>query len=75
MQRRPVNSSNLAAVGWEAADENSPDIGEMEVEFRNGFVYRYEGVPRSEYENLLGASSPGRYLNQNIIGVYDERRV
>jgi len=74
MQRRPVNSSNLAAVGWEEGEEGT-DIGTMEVEFRNGRVYAYDGVPRTEYENLLGASSPGRYLNQNVIGMYDERRL
>lgn len=56
MQRRPVNSSNLAAVGWEEGEQGS-EVGQMQVEFRNGAVYAYEDVPRSEYENLLGASS------------------
>lgn len=74
MQRRPVNSSNLAAVGWEEGEQGS-EVGQMQVEFRNGAVYAYEDVPRSEYENLLGASSPGRYFNQNVLGIYDERRI
>lgn len=67
MQRRPVRSSNVSSVGWE------DDV--LEVEFHSGHVYRYEGVPQSEYEALVGAASVSQYLNQHIIGQYDERAV
>lgn len=76
MQRRPVSSSNVASIGWEPDDsQEGESVGTLEVEFRSGHVYQYEQVPEAEYENLLGASSVGRYLNQNIVGTYDERRI
>jgi hypothetical protein len=74
MIRRPVSSSNIASVGWEPDQEGSV-TGTLEVEFRSGHVYEYEGVPESEYENLLGASSVGRYMAKNITGHFDERLV
>ena len=76
MIRRPVSSSNVVSVGWEAdPDENGqPSLtGTLEVEFKNGRVYGYLEVPEQVYENLIGASSVGRFLQQNVIGSYDER--
>ena len=72
MLRRPVTSSNVASVGWEPGEEGE-DVGVLEVEFKSGHVYRYEGVPEREFEALVGAGSVGRYLNAHIIGHYDER--
>lgn len=60
MNRIPVSSSNVASVGY---DLNTMTL---EVEFTNGSVYQYFDVPETEYRNLLGASSVGTYLNQNI---------
>lgn len=54
MQRRPVTSSNVAALGWE---EDT-----LEVEFVSGHVYQYHDVPESEYQALLGADSIGKHL-------------
>lgn len=64
MNRIPVSSSNVAAVGY--------DINTMtlEVEFNSGSVYQYFDVPEAEYLNLIGAESVGKYLNQNIKGNY-----
>jgi hypothetical protein len=73
MNRMPVQSSNVASVGFEAGEE--PDSGTLEVEFRSGHIYRYEGVPQSEYQALAGASSVGKYMNSNIVGRYQESRV
>lgn len=73
MNRQPVKSSNVTSVGWEPSDED-PTIGTLEVEFNNGKVYQYLEVPELAFETLMGASSVGRYLNQNIIGSYAERR-
>jgi hypothetical protein len=55
MQRRPVESSNISSLGWE--DET------LEVEFISGHLYEYHGVPESEYQALLGASSIGKQLH------------
>ena len=64
MNRTPVTSSNVAAVGYD------PNTMTLEVEFRNGAVYQYFDVPETVYHDLVSASSVGRYLNQNIKASY-----
>lgn len=72
MNRRPVSSSNIASVGFE---QGEGDEGTLEVEFRSGHIYRYSNVPTSTFRQLVGASSAGKYLNQNVVGVFEEERV
>lgn len=65
MERQPVDSSNLASVGYDTISEI------LEVEFRkSGDVYRYFNVPSIEYERLVGAhslgSTIGKYFAANI---------
>lgn len=74
MNRQPVSSSNVRSMGWEPGEED-PRHGTLEVEFHSGGIYQYENIPESLYEELLGASSIGRALNQDVIGSYDEHRV
>lgn len=72
MLRNAVNSSNIAAVGWEQ-DEDGNAI--MEVEFNSGVVYQYTGVPEWLYQGLLYAASPGKYLKANILDSFDGQRI
>lgn len=60
MEMKTVNSSNLAAVGY---DSNSQI---MRVEFNNGGIYEYYNVPQEKYEELIVASSVGSYFHHNI---------
>ena len=60
MERHPVISSNLASVGYEAADYV------LEVEFTTGNVYQYFDVPESVYQEFLASDSLGNYLNTYI---------
>jgi len=60
MERIPVQSSNLASVGYD------PGTMTLEIEFLNGSVYQYFGVPESVYAGLLNAPSKGRYLDQFV---------
>ena len=60
MQRSPVSSSNIASVGYDSF------YSILEVEFKTGAVYRYFEVPHSVFQELIHASSVGRYLNKNI---------
>ena len=54
MDRLPVESSNLASVGY---DDNSETL---EVEFlKGGAVYQYFNVPRVEYDRLMDAHALG----------------
>lgn len=46
----------------------------LEVEFSNGYVYEYLGVPRDHYDALLAAPSKGRYFNNGLRGKFLHRR-
>ncbi|CCH49338.1 KTSC domain-containing protein [Pseudodesulfovibrio piezophilus] len=69
MEMENVESSNLAAVGY---DEDSST---MQVEFNNGSIYQYFDVPEHVFEELRDADSVGRYFNANVKGVYRYSRV
>jgi len=64
----PVSSSNIAAVGYDAADQA------VHVQFSNGTTYVYKGVPEHEFENLRTAPSVGSYLNRNYKNIYPYER-
>ena len=67
MERHPVESSSLASVGHEERT--------LEVEFRNGGVYRYLGVSADLHRELLNAESLGAFLNTRIKPYYPYQRV
>ena len=69
MKREHVDSSSLNSVGYD------PESHTLEVEFRNGGVYRYLDVPEDEYSELRGSDSLGRYLNARIKPRFRWRRV
>ena len=60
IKRVPVDSSALAAVGY------SKKLRALEIEFRNGAVYRYLDVTPETYEALLTARSKARFYDDNI---------
>ncbi|MBK8129608.1 MAG: KTSC domain-containing protein [bacterium] len=60
MERTPVQSSNIAAIGYD--DTNAI----LEVEFLNGSIYQYYGVPHDTYESLMNAASKGSFLNSYV---------
>lgn len=69
MDRIPVESSNLASVGYD------PARSILEVEFHSGGVYQYLDVPEHVYEGLMSAASKGSYLASEIKGNYRYVRV
>jgi hypothetical protein len=64
----PVESSNIISIGY---DETTSS---MFVKYTSG-TYRYDGVEKSVYENLLTSTSKGRFMNENIKGKYTYSRV
>ena len=69
MQRERVDSSSLSSLGYDARKRL------LEVEFRNGGVYRYLDVPEDEFEALKDADSVGRHLNREIKPFYSVVKV
>ncbi|MEY2561259.1 MAG: hypothetical protein QOG51_1674 [Verrucomicrobiota bacterium] len=62
--RDPVESRALAAVGY------SKRLRALEIEFRNGAIYRYLEVSPLVYEALMDAPSKARFYDENIRGKY-----
>jgi len=56
----PVDSSNVAAIGYDESAE------EIHVEFLNGRTYRYLGANPETYEELQSAPSVGSFINRMI---------
>ncbi|HZL56786.1 MAG TPA: KTSC domain-containing protein [Bryobacteraceae bacterium] len=55
MTMDPVQSSNVAEIGWES--------DKLTVRFRDGAEYEYPGVTERQYKDLMAAPSKGRALN------------
>ncbi|MEY2579641.1 MAG: hypothetical protein QOI49_2465 [Verrucomicrobiota bacterium] len=60
IRRVPVESTALATVGY------SKGLRALEIEFRNGAVYRYLDVAPDVYDALLQARSKARFYDENI---------
>lgn len=69
MEYIKVKSSNVDRVGY------NNETKELHVIFLTGAEYKYIGVPESEYLNLVGAESVGKYLNGQIKPVYPVEKV
>jgi hypothetical protein len=69
MKRVAVDSSSIASVGYD------PKGFILEIEFRNGRVYRYLDVPAAAHRLLLNASSMGEFVNAFIKPRFEVERV
>jgi hypothetical protein len=69
MNRQPIESTNLASIGYDAKNEI------LEVEFKYGVVYQYFDVPEHVYEELMNADSHGVYFSANIRNDYNYQKV
>jgi len=69
MKRTAVVSSNLAGVGYDAATRV------LEVQFKGGGIYRYEGVAPEEHAELMAAESVGKCFAAGIKKRYEGKRV
>jgi uncharacterized protein len=69
MERHPVSSSSISAVGYDF------DSSTLEIEFLNGGVYQYSRVPESVYQRLMSAASKGSYVADRIKDRYPYLRV
>lgn len=58
----PVRSSAIRAVGFDGHN--------LTVEFHNGRTYDHPDVPHEVFEELMQATSKGRYYTRNIRGKY-----
>lgn len=69
MDRQPVASSNLSSVGYDTGTEV------LEIEFLDGSLYRYTGVPVTVYTGLMQAPSKGSYFFAHIRTTYSYQQL
>lgn len=69
MHRTPVESSHFAAVGYD------PAARRMHIEFKNGSVYEYSGIPEQFHKTLMEADSQGTFFHKNVKPHFKARRI
>jgi hypothetical protein len=69
MNRIPVESRNIASVGYDPATMT------LEVEFKHGGIYQYFDVPEPTYQALMSADSHGTFLNAQVKGSFRYARL
>ena len=62
-----MHSSIIRSVGWQR--------GVLEVEFKNGWIYRYFDVGIDLYRGMLTADSVGSYFKTEIEPHVERERV
>lgn len=62
-----VASSCINAAGYNLK------TNELIVEFKNGRIYTYLGVAVLVFDQLMAASSKGRFMNAEVIGQFSFR--
>ncbi len=68
MNRVEVKSSYIDSIGY--------DDGILEVAYKDGKVYKYDGVSADLYKSVMGAESIGKTLQENILrGGFNVQRV
>lgn len=70
----PVESSNIAAIGFELGDPEYA-TGEMYVQFKTGGVFRFDAVPQEKYEAFLSAKSKGNFFATQVRKKYGGARM
>jgi len=68
MNQVEVKSSFIQSIGYED--------GTLEVEYKDGGLYKYTDVPYETYESVMGAESIGRSLREQVFkGGFSVERV
>jgi KTSC domain len=69
MEMVPVESNNVRSVGYDL------EKNELRIKFRSGETYAYDGVPGDVHKALMSAESKGKFVNSDVKGKYDYRKL
>jgi hypothetical protein len=69
MKRTKVDSSHIASVGYDSGTRV------LHLEFSNGTVYEYKGVPEHYYRALSDAKSSGSAFHKYIKPHFHGRQI
>jgi NTP pyrophosphatase (non-canonical NTP hydrolase) len=56
----PLTSSNIKAVGYDKSSKS------LDVAFHSGSEYKYSDIPKSIFDRLKKAKSPGKFFHKHI---------
>jgi len=62
-------SSNVTATTFD------PKTGKLQVWYRSGGVYSYEGVDQDLYDRLRSSPSIGSFIAKNVNGKFKHKRL
>lgn len=68
MTRQPFKSSNIESAGFDG------DTKEIEVEFKNGDVWRYSGMSQEHWDGMNNAKSAGKFFHNHIRRIPQSRQ-
>lgn len=69
MQHKPVTSKNIESIAYD------PETQTLEVKFKSGGTYSYQGVSKQEFEDFENASSLGSHFHHHIRSRYSGNRI
>ncbi len=69
MDRTKVNSSHIASVGYDSSGRT------LHIEFTNGDLYEYKGVPEHYHRALSDAKSAGSSFHKFIKPFFKGRKI
>ena len=69
MERLSVKSRILRSVGY----DDSKKI--LEIEFQNGLVYQFTGVPAKCYADLMHSNEMGKYFTEKVRPKFHSKQV
>jgi hypothetical protein len=69
VERLPVKSRILRSIGY----DDSTKI--LEIEFQNGLVYQYTGVPPKVYADLMHSGEIGKYFSEKVRPKFQSKQV
>jgi KTSC domain len=69
VERQPVKSRILRSVGYD------DHIKILEIEFQNGLVYQYSGVPPKVYADLMHSGETGKYFSEKVRPKFQSKQV
>lgn len=69
MERKPVRSDKIRAVGYDAKSRV------LEVELRDGTVLAYSGVSQEVQRQFMNAPSPSSFYEDKIADEFSARRL
>lgn len=69
MDRQPVKSGMLKAIGYDAAKQV------LSVEFADGGIYEYSGVPPEVHEKMLASDSIGKFFASGVRDQFKSKKI